>query len=67
MEALYRVALRWSVGMLTNMHAAALHFMPATIPLHELILKHTVHYYGIPEHDKAMYCALEAVLVMAAT
>ena len=67
MEALYRAALRWSVGAPTDMRAAALHFMTVTIPLHRLILKHTVRYYGILEHDKAMYYALEEALVMAAT
>ena len=67
MEVLYRAALRWSVGVPTDMHAVALHFMTATIPLHRLILKHTVHYYGILERDKATYCALEEALVMAAT
>ena len=67
MEVLYCAALRWSVGVPTDMRAAALHFMTATIPLHGLILKHTVRYYGILEHDKAAYCALEEALVMAAT
>ena len=67
MEALYRAALRWLVGMPMDMHAAALHFMMATIPLHGLILKHTMHYYGILDHDKAAYCTLEETLVAAAT
>ena len=67
MEALYRAALRWSDVALTDMHAAALHFIMATIPLHGLILKHTVHYYRILERDKAAYCALEKTLVTAAT
>ena len=67
MEVLYHAALRWSVGAATDMHAAALHFIMVTIPLHGLILKHTVCYYGILECDKAAYCALEEALVMAAT
>ena len=67
MEALYRAALRWSVGAPTDMRAAALHFMSATIPLHGLILKHIVHYYGILEHDQAAYSAVEEALATAAT
>ena len=67
MEALYRAALRWSDVALTDMHAAALHFIMATIPLHGLILKHTVCYCGILEHDEAAYCTFEEALVMAAT
>ena len=50
MEALYRAALRWSVGMPTDIHAAALHFA-ASIPLYGPILKHTVPYYGTLERD----------------
>ena len=49
------------------MHAAVLHFMMVAIPLHGLILKHTVCYYVILERDKAAYCALEEALVVAAT
>ena len=49
------------------MRAVVLHFITATIPLHELILKHIVHYYGILVCDKAAYCALEEAMVMAAT
>ena len=41
--------------------------MMVTIPLHGLILKHIVHYYGILEHDEAAYCTFEEALVMAAT
>ena len=67
MEVLYCAALRWPVGAPTDMHAAALHFITATIPSQGLILKHTVRYYGILEHDKAAYCALEKAMVMAAT
>ena len=67
MEALYCAALRWSVGVPTDMHAAALHFIMATIPLHGLILKHTVRYYGTLEHDKAAYSAMEEALVTAPT
>ena len=67
MEVLYHAALRWSVGTPTHMHAAALHFIIATIPLHGLILKHTVCYYGILESDKAAYCAVEEALVIVAT
>ena len=67
MEALYRAALRWSVGTPTDMRAAALHFMTATIPLHGLILKHIVRYYGILERDQAAYSAVEETLVTAAT
>ena len=67
MEALYHAALRWSVGASTDMCAAALHFSTASIPMHGLIVKHTVRYYGIPEHDKAAYCAMEEALVTAAT
>ena len=67
MEALYCAALRWSVGVPTDMRAAALHFMTATIPLHGLILKHIVRYYGILEHDQAAYSAVEEALAAAAT
>ena len=67
MEVLYCAALRWSVGAPTDMHAVALHFITASIPLHELILKHTVRYYGIMEHDKAAYYAMEETLATAAT
>ena len=67
MEALYRAALRWSVGAPTDMRAAALHLITATIPLHGLILKHIVRYYGILERDKAAYCAVEEALATAAT
>ena len=67
MEALYRAALRWSVGASTDMRAAALHFITATIPLHGLILKHTVHYCGTLEHDKAAYSTVEEALATAAT
>ena len=67
MEALYRAALRWSVGAPADMHAAALHFITATIPLHGLIIKHTVHYYGTLEHDKVAYSAVEEALAIAAT
>ena len=49
------------------MHAAALHLIVASIPLHGLIPKHTVHYYGILEHDKAAYCAVEEALATAAS
>ena len=67
MEALYRTVLRWSVGALTDMHAAVLHLITVSIPLHGLILKHTVHYYGILEYEKAAYCAVEEALATAAT
>ena len=67
MEALYHAALRWSVGAPTDMHAAELHLIMASIPLHGLILKHTVCYYGIMERDKAAYCAVEEALATAAT
>ena len=67
MGALYRAALRWSVGAPADMHAAALHFITATIPLHGLILKHTVSYYGTLEHDKAAYSTVEEALATAAT
>ena len=67
MEVLYHAALRWSVGTPTDMCAAALHFITATIPLHGLIFKRTVRYYGILEHDKAAYCAMEEALMTAAT
>ena len=67
MEALYCPALRWSVGVPTDMFAAALHFITATIPLHGLILKHTVCYFGTLQHDKAAYNAMEEVLATAAT
>ena len=67
MEVLYHAALRRSVGAATDMHAAALHFIMVTIPLHGLILRHTIRYYGILEHNKAAYCALEEAMVMAAT
>ena len=50
-----------------DMRAAALHFMMATIPLHGLILKHIVHYYGILERDQAVYSAVEEALATAAT
>ena len=49
------------------MHAAVLHLIMAFIPLHGLILKHTVRYYGILEHDKAAHCAVEEALATAAT
>ena len=67
MEALYRAALRWSVDVPMDMHAAVLHFMTATIPLHGLILKHIVRYYGILERDQAAYSAVEEALVTAVT
>ena len=67
MEVLYGAALRWSVGTPTDMHAAVLHLIMASIPLHGLILKHTVCYYGILVRDKAAYCAVEEALVTAAT
>ena len=67
MEALYRAALRWSVGVPMDMHAAALHFMTVTIPLHGQILKHIVRYYGILEHDQAAYSTVEEALATAAT
>ena len=67
MEALYRAALRWSVGTPTDMHAAALHFMTATIPLHGLILKHIVRYYGILECGQAAYSTVEKALATAGT
>ena len=67
MEALYGAALRWSVGTLTDMHVAVLHLIMASIPLHGLILKHAVCYYGILVRDKAAYCAVEEALVTAAT
>ena len=67
MEALYHTALRWSVGAPTDMHAAALNFITATIPLHGLVLKHTVHYYGTLEHDKAAYSTVEEALVTTAS
>ena len=67
MEALYHVALRWSVGAPMDMHTAALHFMTATIPLHGLILKHIVRYYGILEHDQVAHSAVEEALATAAT
>ena len=66
MEALFCTALRWSVGAPTDMHAAALHLIMAFIPLHGLILKCTVRYYGTLEHDKAAYCAVEEALAAAA-
>ena len=50
-----------------DMRVAALHFMTATIPLHGLILKHIVRYYGIIEHDQAAYSAVEEALATAAT
>ena len=67
MEALYCTVLRWSVGKPPDMHAAVLHFITDSIPLHGLILKHTVRYYGTLEHDKAAYCAVEEALATAAT
>ena len=67
MEVLYHAALRWSVGVQTHMHAAVLHFITTAVPLHRLVLKHTVRYYGILEHDKAAYCAVEEALVTAAS
>ena len=67
MEVLYHAALRWSVGAPTDMHAVALHFITASIPLHGLILKHTVRYYGMLEHEKAAYCAVEEALATAST
>ena len=38
-----------------------------SVPLHRLVLKHTVRYYGILERDKAAYCAVEQALVTAAS
>ena len=67
MEVLYCTAMRWSVGAPTDMRAVAIHFITVSIPLHGLILKHTVRYYGILEHDKAVYCAMEEALVTATT
>ena len=67
MEALYRAALSWLVGAPTDMHAVALHLMTATIPLHGLILKHIVCYYGTLEHDQAAYSAVEEALATAVT
>ena len=67
MEALYCAALRWPVGAPTDMRTVALHLITETIPLHGLILKHTVRYYGILEHDKVTYCAMEEALATAAT
>ena len=67
MEVLYCAALRWLVGAPIDMHAAALHFMTATIPLHGLILKHIVCYYRILEYDQAAYSAVEEALATAAT
>ena len=66
-EVLYRAAMRWSVGVPTDRRSAALHLIMVSIPLHGLILKHTVCYYGIMEHDKAAYCAVEETLATAAT
>ena len=67
MKVLYCAVLRWSVGVPTGMRAAALHFMTVTIPLHGLILKHIVRYYGILEHDQAAHSTVEEALVTAAT
>lgn len=67
MEVLYRAALRGSVGTLIDMRAAALHFITVTIPLHGLILKHTVCYYGTLECDKAAYSTMEEALAIVAT
>ena len=67
MEALYHAALRWSVGTPTDMHAAVLHFMTATIPLHGLILKCIVCYYGILQCNQAAYSAVEEALGTAAS
>ena len=67
MEVLYCAVLRWSVGVPTDMRAVALHFMTATIPLHGLILKHIVRYYGIIERDQAAYSAVEEALASTAT
>ena len=67
MEAFYRATLRWAVGAPTDMRAAALHLITASIPLHGLILKHTVRYYGTLERDKAAYCAVEDALATADT
>ena len=49
------------------MHTVALHLITLSIPLHGLILKHTVRYYGILKRKKAAYCAVEEALVTAAT
>ena len=49
------------------MRAVALHFITATIPLHGLIIKHTVRYYGTLEHDTVVYSTVEEALVTAAT
>ena len=67
MEALYHAALRWLVGSPMDMHAAALHFMTVTIPLHGLILKRIVRYYGILECDQAAYSTVEEALATAVT
>ena len=67
MQALYRAALRWSVGAPMDMCAAALHFMTATIPLRGLFLKHIVCYYRILEYDQAAYSTVEEALATAAT
>ena len=67
MEALYCTVLRWSVGAPTDLHAVALHLITASIPLHGLVLKHTVCYYGILERNKAAYCAVEEALATSAT
>ena len=55
LEALYRALLRWALAVPKSIRGASLYLLVALLPLHGLIIKATVRYFGGLEHDKCRF------------
>ena len=52
LEALYRALLRWALAAPKSTRGTSLYLLAAMLPLHVLLIKATVRYFGGLERDK---------------